>query len=219
MAITLVRKESAYLAGWVSWGEADKQRTMALENLKADCKSLKRKIVFRSDPRKFVKLKYECEEFLKMVVTSVGLIKDVDSMDKQQISDQVRNWQLIRGKGQSNSLSSSEKLELWEKLKILSFTRMVLSLWAMTMLSLYIRVQVNILGRHLYIDTARDLGSSHLLFLASADFLSNYGMPTLISNMQATASEQLKDLFNTTVLHETTVQILDMFMSMGSPHH
>ncbi|XP_028086318.1 midasin-like [Camellia sinensis] len=28
-----------------------------------------------------------------MVVTSVGLIKDVDSMDKQQISDQVRNWQ------------------------------------------------------------------------------------------------------------------------------
>ncbi|CAL5344642.1 unnamed protein product [Camellia sinensis] len=286
---------------------------MALENLKADCKSLKRKIVFRSDPRKFVKLKYECKEFLKMVVTSVGLIKDVDSMDKQQISDQVRNWQLenwkrhkkkvyftigvlgsgelaqekendelikahmqayfgniqriadtttlphsmlylssrvaeeldllhlteqlIRGKGQSNSLSSSEKLELWEKLKILSFTRMVLSLWEMTMLSLYIRVQVNILGIHLYIDTARDLGSSHLLdeadlidrndqqqFLASADFLSNYGMPTLISNMQAAASEvlkgkQLKDLFNTTVLHETTVQILDMFMSMGSPHH
>ncbi|XP_028066462.1 midasin-like [Camellia sinensis] len=66
---------------------------MALENLKADCKNLKRKIVFRSDPRKFVKLKYECEEFLKMVVTSVGLIKDVDSMDKQQISDQVCNWQ------------------------------------------------------------------------------------------------------------------------------
>ncbi|KAF5933488.1 hypothetical protein HYC85_029659 [Camellia sinensis] len=51
-------------------------------------------------------------------------------------------------------------------------------------------------------------------FLASPDFLSNYGMPTLISNIK-----QLKDLFNTTVLHETTVPILDMFMSMGSPHH
>ncbi|CAL5407436.1 unnamed protein product [Camellia sinensis] len=56
--------------------------------------------------------------------------------------------QLIRGKG---------------------FTRMVLSLWAMTMLSLYIRVQVNILDRHLYIDTARDLGSSHLLASATTD--------------------------------------------------
>ena len=40
---------------------------------------------------------------------------------------------------------------------------MVLSLWAMTILSLYIRVQVNILGRHLYIDTARHLGTSQLL--------------------------------------------------------
>lgn len=38
------------------------------------------------------------------------------------------------------------------------FTRMVLSIWAMTAISLYIRIQVNILGRHLYIDTARDLG-------------------------------------------------------------
>lgn len=44
------------------------------------------------------------------------------------------------------------------------FTRMVLSLWSVTMLSLYIRVQVNILGRHLYVDTARALDtSSHLL--------------------------------------------------------
>ncbi|XP_028072499.1 peroxisome biogenesis protein 3-2-like isoform X1 [Camellia sinensis] len=144
---------------------------------------------------------------------------------------------LIRGKGQPNTLTSSEKLELWERLKILSFTRMVVSLWAMTMTSLYIRVQVNILGRHLYVDTARGLGSFDLLeeadlidrndqqqFLASADFLSNYGLPTLISNMQAAASEvlkgkQLKDLFNTTVLHETITQILDVFMSMRSPHH
>ncbi|KAL6973594.1 peroxisomal membrane protein pex32 [Sarracenia purpurea var. burkii] len=144
---------------------------------------------------------------------------------------------LIRGKGQPNILTSSEKLELWDRLKILSFTRMVLSLWAMTMLSLYIRVQVNILGRHLYIDTARSLGVSHLLeeddlldrndqqqFLATADFLSNYGLPTLISNLQASASDvlkgkQLKDLFDTTVLHETIMQILDMFMSMGSPFH
>ncbi|CAK9185598.1 unnamed protein product [Ilex paraguariensis] len=29
----------------------------------------------------------------------------------------------------------------------------------------------------------------------------------------------LKDLFNTTVLHDTIVQILDTFMSMGNPHH
>ncbi|KAL0464174.1 UNVERIFIED_CONTAM: Peroxisome biogenesis protein 3-2 [Sesamum latifolium] len=62
---------------------------------------------------------------------------------------------LIQGKGQPNTLTMAEKLELWDRLKILSFTKMVSSLWAINMLSLYIRVQVNILGRHLYLDTAR----------------------------------------------------------------
>lgn len=112
---------------------------------------------------------------------------------------------LMRGKGQPNALTPSEKLELWDRLKILSFTRMVLSLWSMTLLSLYIRVQVNILGRHLYINTARDLENSRLLeeadlidrndqqqFLASADFLSSYGMSTLITNMQTATTEVLK---------------------------
>ncbi|XP_021909522.1 peroxisome biogenesis protein 3-2 [Carica papaya] len=135
------------------------------------------------------------------------------------------------------TLMPSEKLELWERLKTLSFTRMVMSVWAVTMLSLYIRVQVNILGRHLYIDTARGLGSSDLFddadlidtdnekkFLSGADFLANYGMPALISDLQAAVTEvlkgkQLKDYFNTTVLHETVMQILDMFMSTGNPHH
>ncbi|KAL3529207.1 hypothetical protein ACH5RR_008529 [Cinchona calisaya] len=142
---------------------------------------------------------------------------------------------LIRGKGQPNTLTAAEKLELWDRLKILSFARMVLSLWAMTILSLFIRVQVNILGRHLYIDTARGLGNSRLLdeadlidrhdeqrFLAIADFLSNYEIPTLIASIEAAASEvlkgkQLRDSFNCSVLHETIVQILDKFMSTGSP--
>ncbi|KAF4389952.1 hypothetical protein G4B88_003435 [Cannabis sativa] len=70
---------------------------------------------------------------------------------------------LMQGKSQPNNLTSSEKLELWDKLKYLSFTRMVLSLWTMTLLSLYIKVQVNILGSHLYIDTARHIGSIHCL--------------------------------------------------------
>ncbi|KAK4414213.1 Peroxisome biogenesis protein 3-2 [Sesamum alatum] len=144
---------------------------------------------------------------------------------------------LIQGKGQPNTLTMAEKLELWDRLKILSFTKMVSSLWAMNMLSLYIRVQVNILGRHLYIDTARGLGSSHLLdeaelidkndeqqFLACADYLSNYGLLALISNteaatMQVLKGKQLKDFFNVTVLHDTIIHILENLMIMGSPHH
>ncbi|XP_052180099.1 peroxisome biogenesis protein 3-2 [Diospyros lotus] len=153
-----------------------------------------------------------------------------EELDLSHLTERLR-----RAKGQPNTLTNSEKLELWDRLKILSFTRTVLSLWAMTMVNLYVRVQVNILGRHLYIDTARALGSSILLeevdlindqqkFLATADFLANCGMPDLISNMQAAASEvlkgnQLKDVFNASVLRETIVEILDVFMGMGGPHH
>ncbi|KZV46518.1 peroxisome biogenesis protein 3-2 [Dorcoceras hygrometricum] len=144
---------------------------------------------------------------------------------------------LIQGKGQPNTLSTSEKLELWDRLKILSFTKMVLTLWSMTVLSLYIKVQVNILGRHLYIDTARALGSSHMLeeaevidrndeqqFLACADYLSNYGLLALIPNTEEAASEvlkgtQLKDFFNPSSLRRLIIQILDTLLSKGSPHH
>ncbi|EXB69126.1 Peroxisome biogenesis protein 3-2 [Morus notabilis] len=60
-------------------------------------------------------------------------------------------------------------------------------------------------------------------FLASADFLSTYALPALISNMQAAVTEvlkgkQLRDFINTTVLHETIIQILNTFMSIRSPH-
>lgn len=61
-------------------------------------------------------------------------------------------------------------------------------------------------------------------FLSSADFLASHGLPFLLTNMQAAAAEilrskQLKDTFNSSILHETVMQILDTFMSMGSPRH
>ncbi|KAF6167572.1 hypothetical protein GIB67_031155 [Kingdonia uniflora] len=105
----------------------------------------------------------------------------------------------------------------------------------MTTLSLYIRIQVNILGRHLYVDTARGIGSSHMLeeeadhidrhdqqeFLAIADYLTNYGPTTLIPHIHGVATEvltgkQLRDPFNSTTLGETIMQILDIFMGI---HH
>ncbi|KAB5524610.1 hypothetical protein DKX38_022359 [Salix brachista] len=236
-------------------------------------------------------------------------------LDLSQLTERLQ-----KGKGQPTTLTPSEKFELWDRLKILSFTQMLVSLWAVTMLSLYIKVQVNILGRHLYIDTARGLESSLLLgqllnnaflylwaqalryspykkcklsqlfslrialrlcdtllwkkpefterlsrsaenlckveigerileekvrnergggeegenvdiadrddqqkFLASADFLANNGLLALIPNIQAVVTEvlegkKLTDLFNTTSLHETVMQILNKFMSVGSPH-
>jgi hypothetical protein len=44
----------------------------------------------------------------------------------------------------------------------LGFTKTVSSMWAMTLLSLYVRVQVTILGRHLYLDIARGTNGAQL---------------------------------------------------------
>lgn len=142
---------------------------------------------------------------------------------------------LMQGKGQSSALSTKEKLELWERLKVLSFTTTAASLWSMTMLCLYVRVQVNILGRHLYLEIARGSESSQSPdeadsicwhgqqdFLATADYLSSYGISTMLVNMQNAAIEilrekQLKELFDMDQLRETIVKILDLFMSSGEP--
>lgn len=151
----------------------------------------------------------------------------MDELDLTSLRDRL--LQVVKGQ-------SSEKLELWERLKIQSFTRTVLSLWALTTLSLYVRVQVNILGRHLYIDTARCLGSFLPLddgnavelddqkqFLESIDFLSVSGLRALVSRMQAAATEimnekQLRDIFTSQALHETILQISETFMNSGTPH-
>ncbi|MCE0482249.1 hypothetical protein HAX54_040831 [Datura stramonium] len=66
-------------------------------------------------------------------------------------------------------------------------------------------------------------GNDQQQFLASADYLTSFGLPTLISSFEAATSEvlkgkQLKDFFNTIVLHDTVIQILNTFMSTGSPH-
>ncbi|XP_020580489.1 peroxisome biogenesis protein 3-1-like isoform X3 [Phalaenopsis equestris] len=113
---------------------------------------------------------------------------------------------LRQAKGEFSTLTPKDKANLWERLKILSFTRLTASLWSMTMLCLYVKVLVNILGRHLYVDIARGSESLKALdevesfgrhdqqeFLATADYLSTYGINTLILNMQTAASEVLKD--------------------------
>lgn len=159
----------------------------------------------------------------------------LDDLDLSHVTEK-----LMQGKGQGGGgLTSKEKLELWERLKILSFTRVAASMWSMTMLCLYVRIQVNILGRHLYLQVARRLEGSGVLvkdeedsfsrhgqqdFLATADYLSTYGIDTLITNMHNVAMEvlketQLKDPFSMSQLREAIVQILDLFMKINAPDY
>uniref|UniRef100_A0A0A9AIJ6 Uncharacterized protein n=1 Tax=Arundo donax TaxID=35708 RepID=A0A0A9AIJ6_ARUDO len=151
----------------------------------------------------------------------------MEELDISHLTDK-----LLQGKGESSTLTPKEKYDTWEKIKILSFTRTVSSMWTMTLLSLYVRVQVTILGRHLYLDFARGTDGAQLQaesdtfnknghkdFLATADYLATYSINALIAQMQRAAREvlkekQLKDPMSMDQVLQTMLQISDMFMSL-----
>lgn len=157
----------------------------------------------------------------------------LDSRISEELDLSYLTEKLMQGKGQSNA---KERLELWERLKILSFVRITTSLWTTTVLFLFVHVQVNILGRYLYLETARGLGSFEELdeadrldrhsqeeFLKTAEFLSSHSISSVISSIERSASEvlqpkQLRDSFSMTQMHDTILQIMELFMNSREPN-
>ncbi|KAM3602575.1 uncharacterized protein V6R79_006580 [Siganus canaliculatus] len=54
----------------------------------------------------------------------------------------------------------ANKLEIWEDLKIISFTRTIVAVYSTCMLVVLLRVQLNIIGGYLYLDNAAGSSSS-----------------------------------------------------------
>lgn len=50
-------------------------------------------------------------------------------------------------------LAGDDKYATWEEIKVLTFTRAVAASWMVSLLDLLNRVQLNILGRHLYLQS------------------------------------------------------------------
>ena len=63
-------------------------------------------------------------------------------------------WARRRSKEGSTPLSQADKLAAWEQLKVAAFGRAVGAAWLLSLLDLFVRVQLNILGRHLYLESA-----------------------------------------------------------------
>ncbi|GKA98589.1 UDP-glycosyltransferase TURAN [Tanacetum coccineum] len=90
------RRIYVYLSGCFST-ESDKEKIDSLNNLKADRNRLQRqyssdcRVVFRSDNRKYKKLRSECDEFLKLVATPFDLLRNMANLDIQQVAEQVHN--------------------------------------------------------------------------------------------------------------------------------
>eukprot|EP00898_Chlorokybus_atmophyticus_P000324 jgi/Chlat1/1292/Chrsp118S01731 len=113
----------------------------------------------------------------------------------------------------SEALPAAEKLKAWEQLKILSFTRTLTGMTAASLLELFIRVQLNILGRYVYMDAALDskgldghramsLACQHT-FLAYADYLPKSGLGLLVAHIQDAVQDVVGSLsLKTSMTHE-----------------
>lgn len=94
----------------------------------------------------------------------------------------------------------SNKLELWEQLKILSFTRTITAVYSSTMLAVYLRVQLNILGGYMYQDTvngcngmmtAQTTADVQKQYLAGVQYLFDQGTAKLIETVEAVVRDVL----------------------------
>lgn len=92
----------------------------------------------------------------------------------------------------------SNKLELWEQLKLLSFTRTVTSIYSSCMLFVFLRVQLNIVGGYMYLDSLVVTGEDsngkkvHIAdglqkrYLALVSYLLGDGLDFLVENIRRT---------------------------------
>ncbi|PKI73659.1 hypothetical protein CRG98_005900 [Punica granatum] len=88
-----VREECDYLAGWLSSRGLDERRLQALNHLDNESSKIRRKVVFRSNPMKFKKLRGELAEFYDRIVSVISLVVNVEGADKQVVIRQLCDWQ------------------------------------------------------------------------------------------------------------------------------
>ncbi|KAH9607417.1 hypothetical protein KSS87_007507 [Heliosperma pusillum] len=88
-----VRQHCDYLVGSHSSRKSDEEKAKLLEKYESERKCLQKKIVFRSDPGKFFKLKEECREFSENVELGLKLLQETN-MTLPSLISRASNWQV-----------------------------------------------------------------------------------------------------------------------------
>ncbi|KAL1208785.1 Midasin [Cardamine amara subsp. amara] len=88
-----VRGECEYLSGVLYSGNSDERNEHTLYKLKTEQKKLRRKVIFRSDPKKYQDLRRALDEFAGFLTRPISLVNDIEVLDWNQVVEQVFNWQ------------------------------------------------------------------------------------------------------------------------------
>lgn len=122
-------------------------------------------------------------------------------------------------------LKPANKLEIWEELKIISFTRTIVAVYGCCMLVVFLRVQLNILGGYMYIDSQQnndDETSFNIQPTVNADIQKRYlagiqyvfeeGLDNLIRDVESAvksimAAFSLKDRVTTVTVQDIVIGV------------
>uniref|UniRef100_A0A3Q3AV26 Peroxisomal biogenesis factor 3 n=1 Tax=Kryptolebias marmoratus TaxID=37003 RepID=A0A3Q3AV26_KRYMA len=87
----------------------------------------------------------------------------------------------------------ANKLEIWEDLKIISFTRTIVAVYSTCMLVVLLRVQLNIIGGYLYLDNSSPLAPPDVQqqYLSSIQHLLGDGLTELITVVKKAVQNSL----------------------------
>uniref|UniRef100_A0A1B6J9X2 Peroxisomal biogenesis factor 3 n=1 Tax=Homalodisca liturata TaxID=320908 RepID=A0A1B6J9X2_9HEMI len=95
---------------------------------------------------------------------------------------------------------ASNKVELWEELKVLVFTKVSLLIYCGTLLVIALRIQLNIIGGHIYVKTLVQ-GSDNKIsselqeeYLSQSNYFLNSGVENLYPLVREKVSLTLKDV-------------------------
>lgn len=80
---------------------------------------------------------------------------------QQQNNNDNQNEELTEQELEKNKkLEKKSKRELWEELKIMSFTRLISSIYIINLITLFTYVQINLIGRYVYMDSVVTLNQN-----------------------------------------------------------
>mmetsp|Transcript_10018 Transcript_10018/g.18834 ORF Transcript_10018/g.18834 Transcript_10018/m.18834 type:complete len:403 (+) Transcript_10018:139-1347(+) len=118
-------------------------------------------------------------------------------VDVSEITDKLAAAKLV-----PTSLTTTDKYALWEELVVRSFVAALSAAATVSLLVVFLRVQLNVIGRYLYLDLAFDAAQDSRppmlskacqhKFLAHADFLLQQGMHHLVASIRSCVQETMQ---------------------------
>lgn len=167
---------------------------------------------FPNPDSNFLNLK-KCEHYITIKHTSDDAIIDLMKTELTKINGRLSSDELLEQLKQK----PPNKIEIWEKLKILSLSRCLTKAYSITILTLFVKVELNIIGGYLFLsnESKNDFREENPITLSASiqqKFLLNienfvkYGLPKITDKIYKCCENVFADI---SLREDITVDLLN----------